>query len=322
MRAIDRADVSVVIPTTGRFELSRAVDSVIVQTMPPREVVVVVDHPLFPPAVKAEQIEALRAKGIQYLEIRTTGSGGGSIARNLGVQVASSSLIAFLDDDDEWFPGKLHTQVPLLLEQLSASDLVFAASALVGRDSSGEYIWPRYHPSEYRTIAEYLFCRRGLFQGDGIVQTSTLLVPRSLLLRHPFTPGLARHQDNDWVIRAMEEWKTRIVFCMEPLSVYNVAASSVSSGKSNILPSVQWIDSVRGLVSRRAYSAFLLTFVIQRMGRRDLLALPSVLRRAVFVGRPKGRDLAGGLVFLLTTRRLRAWLRSAASTARSRRSHN
>ena len=36
---------------------------------------------------------------------------GGSDARNRGVDAAAGEWIAFLDDDDEWFPGKLQAQL-------------------------------------------------------------------------------------------------------------------------------------------------------------------------------------------------------------------
>ena len=36
---------------------------------------------------------------------------GGSDARNRGVDAASGEWIAFLDDDDEWLPGKLQAQL-------------------------------------------------------------------------------------------------------------------------------------------------------------------------------------------------------------------
>lgn len=56
---------------------------------------------------------------------RTRGLAG---ARNTGIAKASGDLVAFLDDDDEWLPGKMRRQVTLLAERPEA---IMVASAMV-----------------------------------------------------------------------------------------------------------------------------------------------------------------------------------------------
>jgi glycosyltransferase involved in cell wall biosynthesis len=101
--------VEVVIPTRNRPELvRRAIASVIQQNYGGHlRVAVVFDQ--------QEPDEALRRDGPVPVRVlgnsRTPGLAG---ARNTGITTSQADLIAFLDDDDEWLPGKLERQVQLL----------------------------------------------------------------------------------------------------------------------------------------------------------------------------------------------------------------
>ena len=97
--------VSVVIPTYNRARcLAEAVDSVLAQEEAEVELIVVDDgstdgtaHML---AGYGEAIRVLRQE-----------NRGVSAARNAGIAAAQAELLAFLDSDDVWLPGKLRAQV-------------------------------------------------------------------------------------------------------------------------------------------------------------------------------------------------------------------
>jgi glycosyltransferase involved in cell wall biosynthesis len=99
--------VSVVVPTYNRADLIGAtIDSILDQTSPPAEVIVIDDGSTddteavvrqFPNKVKYRRTERLRVCG----------------ARNLGVSVATSPWIAFCDHDDLWTREKLSKQLAL-----------------------------------------------------------------------------------------------------------------------------------------------------------------------------------------------------------------
>ena len=59
---------------------------------------------------------------VRYLPIP---NGGAGVARNAGVRAAKHDLIAFADSDDEWLPGRLDQQRPLME---SRRDLIFSFS--------------------------------------------------------------------------------------------------------------------------------------------------------------------------------------------------
>jgi glycosyltransferase involved in cell wall biosynthesis len=102
--------VTVVVPTHDRPELmARAVRSILEQEYPGEiECIVVFDkaEPV-PVPVRAGRRRTLRT----IANHRSPGLAG---ARNAGALTGTGELLAFLDDDDEWLPGKLLRQVELL----------------------------------------------------------------------------------------------------------------------------------------------------------------------------------------------------------------
>ena len=133
------------------------------------------------------------------LRVIRSGGVGGSGARNAGVKAARSEWIAFLDDDDEWLPGKLQKQMEVALRAEEANPVV--SCRVVVKTPQSEYVFPRRVYRGEGRIEEYLFCRKRWPVGGGFVQTSTLLARRDLLLRVPFAEGLAVHQDWDLLLR-------------------------------------------------------------------------------------------------------------------------
>ena len=98
--------VSVVIPTHNRADLiGQAIESVLAQTARPGEVIVVDDRS------DDGTAKVLDAFGDAIQVIRTSTNVERGSARNLGARAAAGELLAFLDSDDAWEPGKLRAQV-------------------------------------------------------------------------------------------------------------------------------------------------------------------------------------------------------------------
>ena len=101
--------VSVVIPTFDRREeVVRAVHSVLAQGYRGTEILVIDDGSTDGTAA------ALGALGDDRVRVVRQENGGVARARNRGLAEAKGDLIAFLDSDDLWLPGKLERQVALL----------------------------------------------------------------------------------------------------------------------------------------------------------------------------------------------------------------
>jgi glycosyltransferase involved in cell wall biosynthesis len=132
--------VSIVLPTRDRAgELRGAVDSVLRQTFEEWECIVVDDGSRDgTPELALE----LAREDRRVRTIRRDPGGSLAAARNAGLALARGDLVAFLDDDDRWLPGKLALQVRLLEEDREAA-LVFGRVELFG-DAAG--VWPRRPP--------------------------------------------------------------------------------------------------------------------------------------------------------------------------------
>ena len=101
--------VSVVIPVyNGEAFLADAIESVLGQTLPVSEIVVVDDGSSDQTVAIAEQYAS---KGVRCIQQRNQGP---SAARNTGIAATAGELIAFLDCDDIWLPQKTALQVEFL----------------------------------------------------------------------------------------------------------------------------------------------------------------------------------------------------------------
>ncbi len=109
------AAVSVIIPTFNRaHKIARAVASVLYQTFTDYEVLVVDD------GSEDATSEVLKPFRSRVKCIHHSKNLGVSAARNTGITESHSPLIAFLDSDDYWLPGKLAAQVSFFSEHPEA----------------------------------------------------------------------------------------------------------------------------------------------------------------------------------------------------------
>jgi glycosyltransferase involved in cell wall biosynthesis len=156
--------VSVVIPTynSGAY-LTETLDSVVRQTYPHREVIIVDDGSTDDTPERVQRFDTT------VIYIRQANAGVGA-ARNTGLRVASGDYLAFLDADDLWLPDKLAVQL-----------------AVAAR-----------HPD-----SGLIACSGVYFDGDKILSPHLLLGPTAGLLasvpegtitmRHPYRELLQNH---------------------------------------------------------------------------------------------------------------------------------
>ncbi len=139
--------VSVVIPTFDRARLcARAVESVLAQTYPHVEVIVVDD------GSRDETPQVMEAFGDRIRYVRQENAGV-SAARNRGLGLATGEFVAFLDSDDTWLPWKLEAQVSVMRRYPSVG---MVWTEMIAVDPGGAEIAPAYLSrmySVYRTVS-------------------------------------------------------------------------------------------------------------------------------------------------------------------------
>lgn len=171
--------ISVVIPTYNRARfLPAAVASVRAQSYPCDEILIVDDGSID----DTTAVVAALGPGVRLIH---QANAGPAAARNRGIDEARGDLVAFLDTDDRWLPGKLAAQVELFRRE-PALGLVCADMAI--ENDAGV------------RLVESNFVQRGLQQGfaalDGrpipdaprrllalnFINTSTVMAKRQLLV--------------------------------------------------------------------------------------------------------------------------------------------
>jgi glycosyltransferase involved in cell wall biosynthesis len=251
--------VSVIIPAyNAESFLAAAIESVLAQTRPPVELIVVDDGSTDGSA----RIAAGYGRNVRCLTQRNAGVAS---ARNNGAAQAASEWLAFLDADDIWLPQKLHRQ----LEAIGDSDCAcFTAIRVV--DHGG-------HPREDRgTAGTRLDLEAFLMHDDRIPQTipSTMLVRRDVFLSlGGFDEHLSTAADWDLLIR-LRLYGT-LAYVPEPLVHYRRHASNMSRD-------VPLLERDSRLVLAKAFDAAHLPADARRLRRRALAWNDMVLSGSYF----------------------------------------
>ncbi len=169
--------ISVVITTKNRHDLlPRSIDSVLNQTYPELEVIVVDDGSEVPAVYKGTD------RRVRI--IRNEKSVGPSLARNMGLLAAAGDFFALLDDDDFYFPDKLERQLAFLLNNPKVA-LVFSRVAV--QDAAGKR---SYYLSENHVHSNEINLR-----SFNVIHTASALFRRSVFESIHFEPRLQKYVD-------------------------------------------------------------------------------------------------------------------------------
>lgn len=178
------AAVDVLVPAYGDCPyLAEALDSVLAQDPGPAKVIVVDDGSPTPLALEPHHAE-------RCLLIRREANGGPAASRATALKRGDAPLIALLDADDAWEPGRLAAGLAAL-ERHPDAGLCFGAATVVDEhgDPTGERfagVSPGPHPAEE--------IGRTLFRRNPIPTSSTLMRRHALAsaggFDHPETDDL------------------------------------------------------------------------------------------------------------------------------------
>ena len=254
--------VSAVITTHNRAELlCRAIESVLQQTYPCIECIVVDDNS----TDDTPQICA-RFNHVNYIHIPAAKSHGGNYARNLGIKEAKGEYVAFLDDDDCWMPDKIAQQIDALKQQKSGIAFCGRRRELV--DELGIVSYQDQHPNP-------------LFHGDVSklifssipATTSTLIIRRDLLLQvKGFDEQLNFWQEYDLMVRLAQV--TTFAQVTENLILYRIDVADSQRLSNKYEP---WLEAVRYF--ERKHSSYISNLSLgEYLRHRKLIADDALLR--------------------------------------------
>ena len=262
--------ISVIIPAYWAEQtICRAIDSVLSQTVPAAEIIVVDDG-------SPDDIHAALAVYGKRITLVGKQNGGASSARNLGIKYAKGHLIAFLDADDYWEPQKLERHLEL-----------YERYPYLGMSCSRYY---DERPGEQRCVTKHFqgftkdqfvdVERRQTIDFAMDVFTTTVVVPSHLLVTERFDTSLKTCEDIDLWIRLT---RAAPVYCIsEPLATAVLEDGSLSrSGGTddcrNMLDLVRRYRQLLGPFSSRFWESR----VLASWGRCDecpYTAIPKMIR--------------------------------------------
>ena len=286
---------SVIIPVYNSIAtLTRAIESVLVQTWPPHEIIVVDDG-------STDNSLKLSRRFADPVRVITQANAGVSAARNRGAEEATGDWLAFLDADDYYYPDRLQWHAEWIMRD---ADLDFLTGDYDYRDEDGDLIGT----SMAAHVAGLALLDRAsevdevvmempefeAFVADHFGDTHTLSVPRETFLRLGGYPtGFRVCEDVHFLTRLCAVSHHVGVIC-RPMGVYVIHGASAT--RADPLLSQQYnVQALldlkqlaggfpgpvrRGVLARLRNGRLNLGYALVRAGRRrDAIraVLPSLL---------------------------------------------
>lgn len=187
-------EVSVIIPTICRKEfLVRAVNSVFAQKFSNFEIIIINDS-------KNETDQYWLVKtftdGVKIFEQKN--KTGANAARNLGIKKSNGKYITFLDDDDEWHPNKLSTQINHMKN--SFVGLSYTGKNIID-EKTGKQIWYSFEKPIWFQPNVYIYIKNYIGTNSSIMINKSVFDEIGL-----FDESLPAIQDYDLFIRVAQKF--------------------------------------------------------------------------------------------------------------------
>jgi glycosyltransferase involved in cell wall biosynthesis len=212
---------SVIIPLYNKSPyIRRAIDSVLAQTYPRFELIVVDDGST---DSGPEIVRGLADPRLRLLSQRNLGV---AAARNLGLAAAVHDRVAFLDADDEWAPG-------FLVAGLNAYATFPDLAAVFTNFRTGYRRPPVLRPDRgaCRLLNDYGgFCLANT--GAGMTASTVMATRQNLLAMGGFPVGRTQGEDLDTWIRLA--WSGPVAYIPEPLAIYHEDCGASKTRVANL----------------------------------------------------------------------------------------
>ena len=208
--------VSVVIPAyRAENTIARAIDSVLAQTSPASEIIVIDD------GSPDNQTAIIEEYGPPVVLLRQHNRKT-AITRNAGITRATGEFVAFLDADDYWEPEKLERQLTVFARH---SQVGVVASRYYGQQPNGKR---EINKTNADAWYDRVRCESGAksFLLGTMLWTGTVMVRRKLLENERFVSGLEPAEDRDLWIRLAST--APVYMLSQPLATAVLTEGSIS----------------------------------------------------------------------------------------------
>jgi len=255
--------ISVVIPFHRGTFFRESIGSVLAQTYPAFEIIVVNDGAMAPDVAILEQFGS-------DVRIIHQSNHGPAAARNLGVACASGEWIAFLDDDDLWDPKRLEV-LSGFIESQPNCDALYNSYRIIGTDRIS-----RAHNASFNDLLNIYPCP--------IKASSVLLRKTTLCQAGLMNCALPLCEDFECFLRVS---MLTVIYSVDiPLTGRRKHSANISGQhrlkyrfRNRIITLYQ--DHYRTVSEKRLFAANMnCRFVEQCMARRDLPGVLEIIRLA------------------------------------------
>lgn len=196
--------VSVIIPTyKGADKIGRAVESVLNQSYPHLEIIVVDDNGAGTPEQLATgaNLAKYKDRGNVFYLVHEVNKNG-SAARNTGIRKSNGDYLCFLDDDDVFLPDKTWIQVKKLQSVSDDYGMVFGA---VDEVVSSDTVW--HHPAAFEGDFLYQYLTGKL----PACSSSVMITKQAMQTVKEWDESFKRHQDWEFFARVADAFKVTYV---------------------------------------------------------------------------------------------------------------
>lgn len=207
-----------------------AIDSIIRQTLPPQEIIIVDDCSTdnsYETAIKCkEQFSFVRIKIIKLHK-----NFGPAYARNLAIKHSRADLIAFLDADDEWHPRKMEIQLDLMnrLDLDIIGSLVYA----IGDERLKKFSEIFFQDPDMNKIAIKNISAGNIIFSNKLV-TPTVVIRKNNSIQ--FNENIRYSEDFDmWLKYFAVNRNSRVCIVLYPLVKLNKASFGAGGLSANIV---------------------------------------------------------------------------------------
>jgi glycosyltransferase involved in cell wall biosynthesis len=229
--------ISALIPSYNAARtIESAVESILRQTVPPDEIIVLLDGGTDDTLERLERFK-------DRITVKRQENCGLAISRNRLVEMAKGELIAFLDSDDLWHPKYLEVQQSLMRDYPEAL-VTFCCHA---NFSGADYVWreePDLAPANAEWIDQAEFFKRYNHAAGHFGSPSFACIRKSAIKRigpEAFQFGGVCDSFLFYQISLLGG----VVLCKSELVAYRVSESSMSADRLKMLP--DWVKAFEKL---------------------------------------------------------------------------